>query len=75
MDGIYDKDPVANPDAVKYDELGYDQVLDQRLAVMDQTAIVLCRDHKVPLRVYNMNAPDHLRQIVMGARQIGTLVQ
>lgn len=75
VDGIYDKDPVANPDAVKYDELGYDQVLDQRLAVMDQTAIVLCRDHKVPLRVYNMNAPDHLRQIVMGARQIGTLVQ
>ena len=75
VDGIYDKDPVANPDAVKYDELGYDQVLDQRLAVMDQTAIVLCRDHQVPLRVYNMNAPDHLRQIVMGAKQIGTLVQ
>ena len=75
VDGIYDADPVKNPDAKRYDELTYDQVLDQRLAVMDQTAIVLCRDHQVPLRVYNMNKPGDLRKIAFGAQDIGTLVR
>ena len=75
VDGIYDADPVKNPDAKRYDELTYDQVLDQRLAVMDQTAIVLCRDHKVPLRVYNMNKPGDLKKIAFGAQDIGTLVR
>jgi uridylate kinase len=46
VDGIYDSDPVLNPAAKRYDRLTYDQVLDQRLNVMDQTSIVLCRDHK-----------------------------
>lgn len=75
VDGIYDADPVKNPDAKRYDELTYDQVLDQRLAVMDQTAIVLCRDHQVPLRVYNMNKPGDLKKIAFGAQDIGTLVR
>lgn len=75
VDGIYDADPVKNPEAKRYDELTYDQVLDQRLAVMDQTAIVLCRDHQVPLRVYNMNKPGDLKKIAFGAQDIGTLVR
>lgn len=75
VDGIYNADPVKDPSATRYDELTYDQVLDQRLAVMDQTAIVLCRDHQVPLRVYNMNKPGDLKKIVMGANDIGTLVR
>ena len=74
VDGIYDSDPVKNPDAIRYDTLTYDQVLEQRLAVMDQTAIVLCRDHEVPLRVYDMTVPGHLQRIVEGDDTIGTLV-
>lgn len=73
VDGIYDADPKKNPDAKRYDTVSYDEVLDRRLAVMDQTAIVLCRDHKMPLRVYDMTRADALRRIALG-ENIGTLV-
>ena len=74
VDGVYDSDPKTKPDAVKYDRLSYDQMLDQRLGVMDQTAIVLCRDHRMPLQVYNINEPGHLKRIVLGDLSIGTTV-
>ncbi len=73
VDGIYDSDPVANPAARRYDRLTYDQVLDQRLNVMDATAIVLCRDHNLPLRVFNMNEPGALVRVARG-EDVGTLV-
>jgi len=73
VDGIFDADPVLNPGARRYDRLTYDQVLDQRLSVMDQTAIVLCRDHKLPLRVFNMNDPGALVRVARG-EDVGTLV-
>jgi uridylate kinase len=73
VDGIFDADPVANPAAKRYDRLTYDQVLDQRLNVMDQTAIVLCRDHRLPLRVFNLNEPGALVRVARG-EEIGTLV-
>jgi len=73
VDGVYDADPVTNPDARRYDRLTYDQVLDQRLGVMDQTAIVLCRDHRLPLRVMNLNEPGALVRIARG-EHVGTLV-
>ena len=73
VDGIYDSDPVANPTARRYDRLTYDQVLDQRLNVMDATAIVLCRDHNLPLRVFNMNEPGALVRVARG-EDVGTLV-
>jgi uridylate kinase len=73
VDGIFDADPVANPAAKRYDRLTYDQVLDQRLNVMDQTAIVLCRDHRLPLRVFNLNEPGALVRVARG-EDIGTLV-
>lgn len=73
VDGIYDADPVKNPDAKRYDHLSYQAVLDQRLAVMDTTAIVLCRDNKMPLRVYDMESPGGLMRIVRG-EAVGTLV-
>jgi uridylate kinase len=73
VDGIYDSDPVQNPTARRYDRLAYDQVLDQRLNVMDATAIVLCRDHRLPLRVFNLNDPGALVRAASGA-EIGTLV-
>lgn len=74
VDGIYAADPVKFPDAQRYTALSYDAVLDQRLEVMDQTAIVLCRDNRVPLCVYNMNHGDHLLRILRGERSIGTWV-
>jgi uridylate kinase len=73
VDGIYDSDPVQNPAARRYDRLAYDQVLDQRLNVMDATSIVLCRDHRLPLRVFNLNDPGALVRAASGA-EIGTLV-
>jgi uridylate kinase len=73
VDGIYNDDPMRNPNAVKYDRLTYDEVLDQKLGVMDLTAICLCRDHKLPLRVFAMEKVGALLNIVVGGNE-GTLV-
>jgi uridylate kinase len=73
VDGIFDSDPMQNAGAKRYDRLKYDQVLDQRLNVMDATAIVLCRDHQLPLRVFNMNDPGGLVRVARG-EDVGTLV-
>jgi uridylate kinase len=73
VDGVYDADPMLNPAAKRYDRLTYDQVLDQRLNVMDQTSIVLCRDHRLPLRVFNLNDPGALVRAAAGD-DVGTLV-
>ncbi len=73
VDGIYTADPVTNPDAKRYEKLTYDEVLEQKLGVMDATAIVLCREHNMPVRVFNIFAPGHLASIVAG-EDIGTLV-
>ncbi len=75
VDGIYTADPKKDPGAKRYDALTYDQALDQRLGVMDQTALVLCRDNKIRLRVYDMDRPGALLSIVTGDTNIGTLVQ
>ena len=66
VDGIYDKDPSKYDDAIKYDRLSFDDVLDRKLGVMDLTAICLCRDHNVPLQVFDMNKPGALLAVVMG---------
>ena len=73
VNGIYSDDPVKNPDARHYPRLTYDRVLDERLNVMDATAIVMCRDYRMPLRVFNLGSPGHLLRIVRG-EDIGTLV-
>ena len=64
---------MVNPSARRYDRLSYDQVLDQRLGVMDATAIVLCRDHRLPLRVLDLNEPGVLVRVARG-EDVGTLV-
>ncbi len=74
VDGVYSADPMKDSGAEKYTQLSYQEVLDRRLGVMDATAIVLCRDHKMPLRVFNMNSPGDLKRIVTGADDVGTLV-
>jgi len=74
VDGVYDSDPMKNPGAVKYDSLTYDDVLDRKLGVMDLTAICLCRDHNMPVRVFEMEKPGALVNIVVGGNE-GTLIQ
>ena len=73
VDGVYNKDPNTHEDAVKYDELTFDQVLDQKLGVMDLTAIALLREHNVPLQVFDMAKPNALLHVVMGESE-GTKV-
>jgi uridylate kinase len=73
VDGVYSADPKKDASAVRYDKLGYDEVINDKLAVMDTTAIVLCRDNKLPIRVYNMNKSGALMNIVKGLDE-GTLV-
>ena len=73
VNGIYDDDPLRNPKAQRYRTLTFDKVLDDRLSVMDATAIVMCRDNGLPLRVFNlMNAGDLLR--IVDGEDVGTLV-
>jgi uridylate kinase len=73
VDGVYDADPIKNTDAVKYEYLTFDEVLDKKLGVMDLTAICLCRDHNMPLTVFNMNKQGALLSLVVGERE-GTLI-
>jgi uridylate kinase len=73
VDGVYSADPVTNPDARHYDTLTFDKVLTDKLGVMDATAIVMCRDNDVPLRVFNLNNSGALMRIVRG-ENVGTLV-
>ncbi|HTQ99724.1 MAG TPA: UMP kinase [Candidatus Acidoferrum sp.] len=74
VDGVYSADPVKNPGAVKYARLTYDEVLDRKLGVMDLTAICLCRDQNMPVRVFNMNKEGALFSIIVGKDE-GTLIE
>jgi uridylate kinase len=74
VDGVYSADPMKVADAVKYEHLSYDEVLDRKLEVMDLTAICLCRDHKMPVRVFKMEDRGALLSIVRGGQE-GTLIQ
>ena len=73
VNGVYDSDPVKNPDAVRYETLTYDEVLEKNLQVMDATAVVLCRDNKLPLRIFNLNDEGAL-PAAMKDSSIGTTV-
>ncbi|WP_295408843.1 UMP kinase [uncultured Thiocystis sp.] len=73
VDGIYSADPVQDPAATFYRRISYDQVLHEGLTVMDTTAIVLCRDHGMPLRVININEPGALQRLIRG-EEVGSLV-
>jgi uridylate kinase len=73
VNGIYSADPMKDPKAVRYPRLTFDRVLDERLNVMDATSIVMCRDNKIPLQVYNMNNAGDLLRIARG-EDVGTVV-
>ena len=74
VDGVYDADPVTTKDARRYERLTFDDALEQRLGVMDTTALVMCRDNGLPIRVMNMFARGDLQRLVMG-EAVGTLVE
>jgi uridylate kinase len=74
VDGIYEADPKTHPNAKRYDELTYDDVIARNLQVMDTTAFALCRDNGIPLRIYDMMQPDALMRILRG-EPLGTVVR
>lgn len=73
VDGIYDCDPVKNPDAKKFAQISYAEALSRRLQVMDSTAFSLCMDNRMPIIVFDMGNPENIRRAVMG-ETIGTFV-
>ncbi len=73
VDGVYSADPVTHPDATLYQRISYDEALAQKLGVMDATALVLCSEHAMPVRVFNVFEAGHLGRIVAG-QDVGTLV-
>lgn len=74
VEGVFDEDPIKNPKAQRFASLNYDDVISRRLGVMDLTAILLCQDHDLPLRVFNMNKTGALKRIMLG-EDVGTLIQ
>ncbi len=74
VDGVYDRDPVLHKDAVFFDRLGYDELLAKKLRVMDMTAVSMCRDHRLPIVVFNIFRPGSMLKIVEGD-EIGTIVE
>lgn len=74
VDGVYDSDPVKNPNAVKFRELDYIEVLNRSLGVMDSTAVSLCMDNKIPIIVFGAKEIGNIKKVVMG-EEIGTFVR
>jgi uridylate kinase len=73
VDGVYDRDPLKFPDAVKYAEITYLDVLKQQLGVMDATSIAMCRDNKLPIIVFNLNISGNIMRMTMG-EPVGTVI-
>lgn len=73
VDGVYDKDPLKYPGAVKYEEITYLEVLSQGLGVMDATSIAMCRDNKLPILVFNLNTTGNIMRMSMG-EPVGTVI-
>lgn len=73
VDGVYDKDPMKFPEAVKYDEVSFAEAVNRDLKIMDTTAFTLCKENNVPILVFNMHEPDSIVRAVRGEK-VGTLV-
>ncbi|MBU3651297.1 MAG: uridine monophosphate kinase, partial [Limnohabitans sp.] len=73
VDGVYDADPKTHPNAKRFNRISFDQVISQNLGIMDATAFALCRDQKLPIRVFSIFKPGALRRVVLGEDE-GTLV-
>ena len=73
VDGVYDKDPLTNSDAVRFAEIGYSEVLNRDLRVMDASAVAMCRDNQLPIMVFNLNVRGNIMRMAMG-EPVGTLI-
>ena len=73
VDGVYDKDPMKHPDAVKYDRLTFRQCIEQNLKIMDMTAFSMCMENRIPIVVFNMKTSGHIAQVVAG-KPHGTVI-
>src|SRR5580658_1508690 len=73
VDGVYDKDPLTSTDAVRFNEIGYSDVLSRNLRVMDASAVAMCRDNKLAIMVFNLNVHGNIMRMAMG-EPIGTLI-
>ena len=73
VDGVFTADPAKDPDARRLDRLGYNEFIDRRLGVMDLSAVVMCQQNDIPIVVFNLKEPGHMRSAVMG-QKIGTIV-
>ncbi|MGM0587708.1 MAG: UMP kinase [Bacteroidota bacterium] len=74
VDGIFDEDPEINPDAIKFDTITGDEILDRRLSVMDLTAFTLCRENETPIIIFNMNVEGNLKKVVCTEESVGSTV-
>ncbi len=74
VDGVYDDDPRKNPNAVRYETVSFETVMEKNLRVMDSTAIAFCRDNELPIVVFNVMEPGNIRRVLIGDPPIGTLV-
>jgi len=74
VDGIYTADPMTNPDATRFDEISYQEVLEKQLKIMDASSISLCMDHDLPIMIFNMRKSGNILKAVEGDLSIGTLV-
>ncbi|MBS1829321.1 MAG: UMP kinase [Acidobacteria bacterium] len=74
VDGVYDKDPMLHADAVRYDEITFQEVLSQALRVMDASAVAMCRDNKLPIQVFNLTVAGNIMRMSMG-EPVGTLIR
>ncbi len=73
VDGVYDSDPVTNPNAKRHEHVSFSHVLSEQLAVLDSTAVTMCRDNDLPIVVFDMNQPGHIRAAALG-EPVGTLI-
>jgi uridylate kinase len=73
VDGVYDRDPLKSADAIRFDEIGYSEVLSKNLKVMDASAVAMCRDNRLPIVVFNLTVYGNIMRMVMG-EPIGTLI-
>ncbi len=74
VDGVYDSDPKINPEAKKYSQITYMEVINQGLSVMDTTAITLCMDNKIPIHVFGLDEENSIRRSVHG-EELGTIIK
>lgn len=74
VDGIYDRDPMKHPDAVRYDTITYNEALEKQLGVMDLTAMAMCMEHDLPICVFDFKTKGNIGKVVEGTPGIGTLV-